>query len=215
MGKFLRRYTNLASALEILQSKKMSFLDPSRWEDKNDADYMSAYKREMRVPYLGALCFTTSEETYHHWRIYSHGLEGVCFRLKAEEFIAAAKDAVSGLECRVMEYKSVKAIEDTKPATRDLPFVKRLPYESEAELRMVVTRKYKSPKLTPPAAPLLPNFLDRIVLSPWLHKTLKPAVVKTLRSIEGFEDIEITRSTLIDYPRWRRARSARPETEKA
>ena len=40
----LRRYTNLASALHILQNRCLTLLSPETWDDRNDAYFMSEYK---------------------------------------------------------------------------------------------------------------------------------------------------------------------------
>lgn len=40
-----RRYTNLAAAIHLLQSRKITLLNPARWDDANDAYFMGEYKR--------------------------------------------------------------------------------------------------------------------------------------------------------------------------
>ena len=85
----LRRYTSLAALLALLQDKKLTLLSPSLWEDRNDAFYMGEYKSKKELQTLLALCFTESDETYHHWRVFTHGSDGVCIHFKREALLAA------------------------------------------------------------------------------------------------------------------------------
>jgi hypothetical protein len=48
------------------------------WDDENDAHYIAKYKRLKHAVAVLALCFTESDETYHHWKVFSHGKDGVC-----------------------------------------------------------------------------------------------------------------------------------------
>jgi hypothetical protein len=73
----LRRYTNLAATIHMLRSREITLLSPGTWDDRNDAYYMAEYKRRKNLKTLLALCFANCEETYHHWRVFSHGADGV------------------------------------------------------------------------------------------------------------------------------------------
>lgn len=65
-----RRYTNLAAAIHLLQSRKITLLNPARWDDANDAYFMAEYKRLVGAETVLALCFAETAETYHHWRVF-------------------------------------------------------------------------------------------------------------------------------------------------
>lgn len=75
---YLRRYTDLPTLLHLLIERELTFLDPSRWDDKNDAFYMEKYREFNALRTLLALCFTQAPETYHHWRVFCSGPSGVC-----------------------------------------------------------------------------------------------------------------------------------------
>lgn len=89
----LRRYTNLAATLHVLQNSCLTLLNPGTWEDRNDAFFMSEFKRRGAQSVL-ALCFAEVAETYHHWRVFSHGSDGVCLefnRPKLESFLTSSR----------------------------------------------------------------------------------------------------------------------------
>src|SRR5438045_1515201 len=72
----LNRYTTLPIALDMLAKKRITLLSPDTWEDRNDAYYL--YQQELRFRSVLAICFSMTSETFHHWRIFSHGVSGVC-----------------------------------------------------------------------------------------------------------------------------------------
>ena len=76
--KAFRRYTNLAAVVHLLQAKAITLLNPATWDDTNDAYFMAEYKRLKQAKTVLALCFAETAETYHHWRVFSHGADGVC-----------------------------------------------------------------------------------------------------------------------------------------
>ena len=76
-AQILRRFTNLAATIHMLRTRTITLLDPGTWDDKNDAFFMAQYKRQKDLKALLALCFADCPETYHHWRVFSHGADGV------------------------------------------------------------------------------------------------------------------------------------------
>ena len=82
MSKFLRRYTNMTTLIYMLKEKKITLLNPEKWDDKNDAYYMSLYKKKGSLKSILALCFTQVPERYHHWRVFAGGPDGVCVRFE-------------------------------------------------------------------------------------------------------------------------------------
>ena len=65
----LRRYTDLPALLYLLRTRSITLLDPSSWDDKNDSYYLEKYKEKKSLQTVLALCLSTAEETYHHWRV--------------------------------------------------------------------------------------------------------------------------------------------------
>jgi hypothetical protein len=76
-GPSFYRYTDLAATLHMLRTRNITLLNPATWDDTNDSYFMSEYKRLKNAKSVLALCFAESEESYHHWRIFSSGGDGV------------------------------------------------------------------------------------------------------------------------------------------
>ena len=195
----LRRYTNLAATLHILRTRTVTLLDPDKWDDRNDSYFMSVYKKRKGVNCVLALCFAQVEETYHHWRVFSHGADGVRIEFHKERLLAHfAGDP--RVRSGPVNYARIDDVERDPPAIDDLPFLKRLPYQDEAEFRIVFTGD------EPPAPyPISVESIQRISLSPWLPYPLLQSVKETIRAIDGCARIPVIRSTLIDNERWQQA----------
>jgi hypothetical protein len=77
---YLRRYTDLTALIYLLHKRKITLLDPSSWDDKNDSYYLTQYKEKCKLKSVLALCLMQSDERYHHWSIFASGSGGVCIR---------------------------------------------------------------------------------------------------------------------------------------
>ncbi len=201
--QFLRRYTNLADAIHILSTGKMALRNPSRWEDQNDRHFMERYQKTIRAGSLTALCFTSSEETYHHWRIYSNGYDGICFRLKQNEFVENAQSFLPGLQAGYVKYRYTKQLKAKRPAPHEWPFLKRAAFAGESEFRLVYPQLRGAKTIAAPFVPVEPDAIDRIILSPWLDKSLRDSLCKTLKEVARNPELPVYRSALIDYKPWR------------
>lgn len=77
----MRRYTELPSLIYMLAYRKITLLDPSSWDDKNDSYFFSLYRDKVKLKSVLALCFTQARDTYHHWRVFAPGsadVPGIC-----------------------------------------------------------------------------------------------------------------------------------------
>ena len=72
-NNLLRRYTDVTSLIHIRRRRKITLLDPTTWEDKNDSKFLSIYKDKNNLKTVLALCFTDAPETSHHWKVFSPG----------------------------------------------------------------------------------------------------------------------------------------------
>lgn len=197
-----RRYTNLAAAIHLLRNQKITLLDPSTWDDRNDAFFMSEYKLRTNAASVLALCFAESYETYHHWKVFSHGSDGVCIEFDKEHLLGAF-DLDQNVRHGTINYTLLK--EAKKMADIDveqLPFLKRWPYGDEAEYRVVYVGR-DAPKPFHDVS-ISVSYVKRITLSPWLAAALADSVKATLKSIDGCSKIKVYRSTLIDNPDWKK-----------
>src|ERR1022692_714934 len=128
LNKFLRRYTDLPSLIYLLNGRCITLLDPQSWDDQNDSYFLRLYKEQRKLASVLALCFTRSTETYHHWRVFAGGSSGVCISFHRGELLTAVKKQ-SGVRARPVRYLKLNEIRDDPPAVRDLPFLKRYPFE--------------------------------------------------------------------------------------
>src|SRR5450759_5659051 len=108
----LRRYTSVPSLLHLLQNRQITLLSPASWDDKNDAFFMVQYKQRKKVKSVLALCFTMADDTYHHWRVFTHGSDGARITFRRKEFLAAFAK-IKGVRKRPVKYKRVRAVSYT------------------------------------------------------------------------------------------------------
>lgn len=196
-----RRYTNLAAAIHLLQTKCITLLNPATWDDKNDAYFMAEYKRILGLDTVLALCFAETDETYHHWRVFSHGSDGVCIEFDKAMLLKSFENSPSIKQGNV-DYKLVKALAQRSAIdVEKLPFLKRKPYAPECEYRVVYIDNDKSLEFKD--FPINVASIRRITLSPWMSKALAGSVQKALRGIDGCSMIKISRSTLISNDEWK------------
>ena len=195
-----RRYTDLPALIQILTNRKLTLLDPSFWDDKNDSYFLATYKEKKELQSVLALCFTQESETYHHWRVFSSGTSGVCVNFDSEKLETAFTKA-KGVKFQEVTYLSLKELRDNRPTIADLPFVKRMPYKHEKEFRALW--ESESDKEFSLDVPIDISSITRITLSPWMHPSLRRNVVKLLKMIDGCKSIPIVRSTLIENTHWK------------
>lgn len=196
-----RRYTNLASLIHILHTRSITLLNPATWDDRNDSYFMSEYKRIKKAKSVLALCFANKQETYHHWRVFSHGSDGVCIEFDRDKLLWSFEDETNIMQ-GFMKYRYITDLNLLKNLTvDDLPFQKRAPYRDEGEYRIVYTDmdsvvQYKQFDIDL-------DCINKIVLSPWMAKTVATSVTRSLRLIPSCADMSITSSTLVDNERWK------------
>lgn len=199
----LRRYTDLPALLHLLQHRCITLLDPSTWDDTNDSYYLLKYKEKRNLKSVLALCMTEAEETYHHWRVFSHGTTGVCIDFHRAELISTLENE-AGVTVRPVEYRNIRVDgrQVAAPRIEDLPFLKRKGFVAEREIRAVYEsaceeREYKEIKLEL-------SLIRRITLSPWLNKQLTTATKETITDIPGCFDLDVRRSTLVGNAEWKK-----------
>jgi hypothetical protein len=145
------------------------------------------------------LCFTQADETYHHWRVFANGATGVCIRFDRAALIKAVRQ-VDHVRMGTVRYLTLTEIRDEKLKTRDLPFLKRYPFQDENEFRLI----YEScdEQVDHLDVPIPLRSITRITLSPWTPKPLSSNLKDLLRSIDGCSRLDIARSTLIKNEEW-------------
>jgi hypothetical protein len=197
---YLRRYTDIPALAYLLSERKITLLDPKSWDDSNDSHYISVYKNKKNLKTVLALCFAQAAETYHHWRVFSGSSSGACIRFKRAELLKAVKGQM-GVKTGKVQYLTLDEIRAKKLETRQLPFIKRYAFEDEHEYRVIFESTTQS--LLKLDLPIPLSCIDRVTLSPWIHKSLVASVKKMLKSIDGCRRIEFVRSTLVSNEEWK------------
>ena len=205
LKKFLRRYTDLPSLVYLLREECITLVDPQSWDDTNDSHYLTLYREKQRLASVLALCFTQVTETYHHWRVFANGSSGVCISFRRKELLGAVKRH-GGVRARQVRYLKIDQLEGKPLVARDLPFLKRYPFEHENEFRLLYETHAKRQQTIDIPIPL--SCIDRITLSPWLRNKLSSPIKDLLWSIPGCGKLKIVRSTLISNEEWKQAGEA-------
>ena len=202
MVTLFRRYTDLAATIHLLREKSITLLNPATWDDKNDAYFMAEYKRHKKAKTLLALCFAECKETYHHWKVYSHGSGGVCIQFNKETLLLTF-DTDPRIKMDYVKYKPIKEVGQLKSiGVEELPFLKRYPYEDEREFQIIYVSSEEATEYEDYSIEI--RWIQRITLSPWMSRTLSHSVRDTLREIRGCSNLKIARSTLVDNDAWKK-----------
>lgn len=196
-----RRYTNLAATIRLLSTKRISLLNPAAWDDRNDAFLMAEYKRHKNAKTLLAVCFADREETYHHWKIYSHGSDGVCV-IFDKDIILSAFTGDPHIKQGYVEYKQLKEVREMSTVgVEELPFLKRFPYGDESEYRVIYVSDEAGKEFKEYDIKL--GSIKQLTLGPWMSEELFASARDMLRSIDGWSNLKITRSTLLENKVWK------------
>lgn len=199
----IRRYTSIASAIDMLRRRQLTLLDPATWDDRNDRYFMDLYKEKKDLGGLYAACAASCFETYHHWRVFTASADGVCVEIKREP-LQQALSQMSGIRFGKVNYLRLDQVEKlTEDDLENLPFFKRVAFEPEDEYRIVA--ESSSPQAPAMGIELSIAWITRIQINPWLPKRVAESVSTTLKSFDGCENLEVVRSHLIDSGRWKKA----------
>lgn len=203
LDKFVRRYTTLSSALDTLVHKRLVLLNPAKWDDTNDVEFMELYRAQADAKSVLALCCAMASETYHHWRVFTQGMEGVCIEFE-KAALETAVDGHAGVVVGPVDYLRVRDLEALTPAdAHRLPFVKREGYSDEREWRIVATC-IDEPRLTLPIGVDLGS-ITRLVLNPWMPPVLADNLRAIIRGLPGCDRLKIEASALTNSARWKAA----------
>lgn len=200
-GRFLRRYTELPFLIDVLQTREIALVNPQFWDDRNDSYYLQQFGAFTGLGSIFCMCLTETNETYHHWRVFSHGTGGVCIEFH-KGMLQEDASKVPDIRSESVIYRTLKDMRQSPPLTDELPFLKRYAFSDEMEFRLFVARKkYKDGVFR---IPIRLGTISRIMLSPWLPKPVATQTKNTLKKILGCSRLRIYRSTLVDNESWKR-----------
>lgn len=192
------RYTNLASLFHILSTKKITLLNPEKWDDQNDAFYLEEYRRRKKCESILALCFTTAPETYHQWKVFSGSESGVLIRFHREKLFDSLNSDPS-INHKNVQYIEVKNINKELQIDK-MPFIKRHPYRDEQEYRAICLSKNK---IEFKSIAINLDAIEKIVLNPWINKELFETVKAVIKSIPECTKLKVYQTTIINNKGWR------------
>lgn len=195
----LHRYTNFASALDILHNKRITVLSPAKWADRNDRVCLEVYQERKELGSLLALCFTRSAETAHHWSAFAPGTDGIRIELDHQLILSAAQKT-AGFRMQPVEYRTIQSLTKAPLADDFLPFAKRLPYRDENEVRLIFESDEEGMEAAYLPIPL--KAIHCLVLGPALPAGLADIVKQSLRSIPDCGGLRIHRTTLLGNDTW-------------
>lgn len=197
----LKRFTTLPVLLDFLQRRKLVLLDPKLWDDRNDSELILEYKKRKNIKNLFALCFTSGDETIHHWKTFSDGPSGCAIEFNAKKLFKIL-ETIPNLRHNKVNYKRLRDVEDEhyKLDIDEIPFTKRWPYRCEEEYRIIVENNEENQSLFEIDVPL--TIINKITINQQMPSQIYETIKKQLSSIEGQETQRINRSTLYENGRW-------------
>src|SRR5215813_4135756 len=150
--RLLRRYAELPVAIDLLLNRRIAFLSPSLWDDRNDSHFIRKYKEEKAASAVLAICLSSIGETYHPWRVFCGHSSGVCIEFFRDELIAFSKK-LPGVRSGPVKYMTLGKIEDEiktkKLPLAQLPFVSATPSATRKSFASFMNRQ-KRPMLGRP-----------------------------------------------------------------
>ncbi len=202
LRKFVKRYTTLSSALQTLSEKKLVLLSPSKWDDANDAYFMDLYRSKIPSQSVLALCCTMAKETYHHWRVFTQGMDGISIEFHREPLEHAVEQA-DGFHAGPVNYMGVHSLEKhTAKGIEILPFAKREGYSDEREWRIIAecedVREYVD-------LPIELSWISSITFSPWMPPSLSDNLRGIIKTIVPDTKISLRASSLTNSKAWKEA----------
>lgn len=196
----LYKYTNLPVLIDILQHKRLTLLDPKTWEDRNDSYYIEKYKDLCSLSTVLVSCFTMGHEKFHHWKVFSGDMGGVCIEFIKDRLLAHFPDNENIMKGDVI-YKGIKDLRKSTPSVRNLPFLKRIQYKDEQEYRIIYISTAED--LTSKPFDIDLSCINQIKINPWMPLTLLQSVKNNLKSIDGCDNIRVYRTTLLENETWK------------
>lgn len=196
----LYRYTSLPVLLHVLRTQTLTLLDPKTWEDKNDTHFLEKYRQLSDASTVLAICFTRSSERFHHWKVFSGDMGGVCIEFYRDRLLAHFPLGC-GLLHGPVTYRTVKHLKNNSPAEDKLPFLKRVPYKDEEEYRIIFRDDQESPESK--SFPIDLSCIARIQINPWIPLPLVAPLKDTIKSVDGCKKLKIYKTTLLENEDWK------------
>ena len=197
----LNRYTSLPILLDLLRRRKIVLVDPSTWEDRNDADIIKEYQNRKKVSKLFTVCLSIGDETIHHWKTYAGGNSGCCIEFDEKKLLASLQ-GIEGVRWGDVDYKKISEVLYNPIKLDNIPFTKRWPYRCDYEFRILWEGETS---LDTMEIDIDLSSINRITLTQKMYDVVSKSIQELLREKLGNRSIKIVRSTLYENRRWIKA----------
>ena len=200
------RYMQFEHLLDLLSNYRLPLINPSYWEDKNDAlsTKLSCKKDEI----IGICCFTISgANSIYRWSKMAKN--NLCVRVEFDRQLIenSLPDKIKLYE---VQYKSKDDLDNgCLQSISDCAFLKSTPYVQEKEIRLVMrcTKDEKTNKKIVGYLEKLPtNTIKNIRFSPFLDREFFPLIRKYLqRQLDDckWENVTISCSKILNMIKWK------------
>lgn len=125
---------------------------------------------------------------------------GVCLEFDKDMLVHSICQT-PGIRCGSVKYPQMKHLRQAHPSTKDLPFVKRYPFQDEREFRIIL--EDAKPMLDARDVPFDPHALLKVTINPWMPRAVFESVKAHLMAIDGWSHLSIGRTTLVDNDEWK------------
>lgn len=198
-GKYLKRYTNVYSVMNMLRSKNLSLTKPVGWDDLTDKKMLDLFKIHSHAKSVLALCFTGVKETFHHWRVFAPDEFGACVSFDKQKLTRAfPRDIIKGEVKYVSQRPNKDELMEINP--KNIPFLKRKSYSDEREFRLVYLSSNKI--VFSHNIKFDIKSIDKISLSPWLTRLKFEEFKEEIHKIPGCRNIKVHHSRLLRNDIW-------------
>lgn len=196
----LKRYTELPFVLQTLQTRSLMLLNPGSWDDKNDAHYVNLYRREKKLKTILAVCLTKAAQTYHHWKVFTHGASGACIHFHKDAIVQWVSQSQE-LKGKEVIYKTMGQFKQDQISLDDLPYIKRDAYRHEEEFRILYENKSSKEKIK--NFPFSLDMIEKVVINPWLPDETTNTLKVIINGISGCNSIPVLPATIVSSEKWK------------
>lgn len=160
---------------------------------------METYAKVKKLETLLALCMSHKAETYHHWKVFTDKNNGVCIHFHKAPLIAAMRQ--HDVSVRHVEYLTFDKLVPENLEIRQLPYLKRVAFSDEGEVRAVYESKERERELK--RVPIGFDVIEKITMNPWMAQPVVDSIKNVIDSMKRGAEFGVVRSNLIDSRTWR------------
>lgn len=197
--KFLNRFTTIPFLVDLIIERRLTLLNPDKWEDYNDRVTMDLYKSKMNAKSIYALCLTGKRETIHHWSAFAPGTSGCCIEFNFSNIINDIAQ-YPRLSHDATQYLKLTDLNKLPNNVEILPYLKRQVFTPEQEYRFVVVSD--EPQKASIDIPITLSSINKITFTNKLPESVVKSLKKSIKLIAPDYTGKLIRSTLFNNSKW-------------